>query len=230
MKIIIIIPVYNEKNNINHLFKKIRVLNKFPILYINDNSKDGTTEEIKKLQKNYTNIFHILRTNKSGIGSAHMDGLKWCYKRNYDFIISMDGDGTHDPKYIEKLINKTKSCDITISNRFLKKNSLKTWPVLRVFITSLRHFLISLFLNINFDASGAFRCIKRKNVNLKDLILKEDEDYSYFWKSIYKLSLKYEIKEIPIDLPYRKQGHSKMKISHILNSFLKLVFFSFKKK
>ena len=82
MKTIIIIPVYNEKKNIHYLLNKIRKFKKFLILYINDNSNDGTTQEIKKLQKKYKNIFHMLRTNKSGIGSAHMDGLIWCYKKN----------------------------------------------------------------------------------------------------------------------------------------------------
>lgn len=229
MKIIIIIPVYNEKKNIKHLFSKIRKYNNYPILYINDNSNDGTTREIKKLQKKYKNIFHILRINKSGIGSAHMDGLIWCYKKNFDLIVTMDGDGTHDPKYINKLTEKTKRNYITISNRFLKRNSLKTWPLLRIFITNLRHYLISFFLGIKFDASGAFRCINKKKVNLNDLILKNDNDYSYFWKSIYMLSLKYDIKEIPIELPYRKQGNSKMKIKHIIGSFIKLLFFSLKK-
>ncbi|OUU53378.1 MAG: hypothetical protein CBC25_00800 [Pelagibacteraceae bacterium TMED65] len=230
MKTIIIIPVYNEKKNIHYLLSKIRKLNKFPILYINDNSNDGTTQEIKKLQKKNKNIFHMLRTSKSGIGSAHMDGLIWCYKKNYDLIVTMDGDGTHDPKYIKKMIEKTKKNHITISNRFLKKNSLKTWPLLRIFITYSRYYLIFLLLGIKFDASGAFRCINRKKVNLKDLILKDDTDYSYFWKSIYMLSLKYDIKEISIDLPYRKQGDSKMKLKHIFSSLIKLLFFSFKKK
>ena len=199
MKVIIIIPVYNEKKNINLLFSKIRKFNNFPILYINDNSDDGTTQEINKLQKKYKNFFHILRIDKSGIGSAHMDGLIWCYKKNFDLIVTMDGDGTHDTKYINKLIEKTKKNYITISNRFLKKNSLQTWPLVRILITNLRHFLISFFLGIKFDASGAFRCINKKKVNLKDLILKHDTDYSYFWKSIYMLSLKYDIKEIPIN-------------------------------
>ena len=102
-----------------------------------------------------------------------MDGLIWCYKKNFNLIVTMDGDGTHDPKYINKLIKKTKNNYITISNRFLKKNSLRTWPLLRILITNLRHYLIC-FLGIKFDASGAFRCINKKKVNLKDLILNND--------------------------------------------------------
>jgi len=230
MKIIILIPVYNEKRNITNLFIKIRKFCKYDILYINDNSTDGTTEEINKLKKKYKNIYHINRINKFGIGSAHKDGIKWCYRKKYKLIVTMDGDGTHNPKYINSLIKKNMYSDITISNRFLKKNSLKTWPFLRVIITNIRHILISLLLGIHYDASGAFRCINTDKVKLKSITSVEENDYSYFWKSIYFLNQKYKINEIPISLPSRELGYSKMKIKHIIYSLLTLLIFFFKEK
>ena len=230
MKIIILIPVYNEKRNITNLFIKIRKFCKYDILYINDNSNDGTTEEINKLKKKYKNIYHINRINKFGIGSAHKDGIKWCYRKKYKLIVTMDGDGTHNPKYINSLIKKNMYSDITISNRFLKKNSLKTWPFLRVIITNIRHILISLLLGIHYDASGAFRCINTDKVKLKNITSVEENDYSFFWKSIYFLNQKYKINEIPISLPSRELGYSKMKIKHIIYSLLTLLIFFFKEK
>ena len=230
MKIIILIPVYNEKRNITNLFIKIRKFCKYDILYINDNSNDGTTEEINKLKKKYKNIYHINRINKFGIGSAHKDGIKWCYRKKYKLIVTMDGDGTHNPKYINSIIKKNMYSDITITNRFLKKNSLKTWPLLRVIITNIRHILISLLLGIHYDASGAFRCINTDKVKLKSITSVEENDYSYFWKSIYFLNQKYKINEIPISLPSRELGYSKMKIKHIIYSLLTLLIFFFKEK
>ena len=230
MKIIILIPVYNEKRNITNLFIKIRKFCKYDILYINDNSTDGTTEEINKLKKKYKNIYHINRINKFGIGSAHKDGIKWCYRKKYKLIVTMDGDGTHNPKYINSIIKKNMYSDITITNRFLKKNSLKTWPLLRVIITNIRHILISLLLGIHYDASGAFRCINTDKVKLKSITSVEENDYSYFWKSIYFLNQKYKINEIPISLPSRELGYSKMKIKHIIYSLLTLLIFFFKEK
>ena len=230
MKIIILIPVYNEKKNITNLFIKIRKFCKYDILYINDNSTDGTTEEINKLKKKYKNIYHINRINKFGIGSAHKDGIKWCYRKKYKLIVTMDGDGTHNPKYITSIIKKNINSDITITNRFLKKNSIKTWPLLRVIITNIRHILISLLLGIHYDASGAFRCINTDKVKLKSIISVEENDYSYFWKSIYFLNQKYKINEIPISLPSRELGYSKMKIKHIIYSLLTLLIFFFKEK
>ena len=156
--------------------------------------------------------------------------MKWCYKKKYDLIITMDGDGTHNPKYIRSLIDKNLLSDITITNRFLKKNSLQTWHFIRIFITNVRHFLICVLLGIKFDSSGAFRCIKSNKVKLEDLLSINENDYTYFWKSIYYLNLKYKINEIPISLPGRKLGYSKMKISHVLSSLIILITFSIKEK
>ena len=142
----------------------------------------------------------------------------------------MDGDGTHNPKFINSLIKKNLNSDITISNRFLKKNSLKDWPLLRVIITNIRHLMISLLLSIDYDASGAFRCINTKKVKLKHLIFVKENDYSYFWKSIYFLNFKYKINEIPITLPSRQLGYSKMSIKHIIYSLVTLLVFFVEEK
>ena len=230
MKKIILIPVYNEKKNIKDLFNKIRKYNKYDILYVNDNSEDGTTQEINKLKKKYKNIYHINRINNFGIGSAHKDGLEWGYKKKYEQIITMDGDGTHDPKYLKAIINKNLESDITITNRFLKKNSLSSWPIIRIFITKVRHVLVNFFLGIKFDASGGFRCINAQKVKINDLVYVKENDYTYFWKSIFFLNLKYKINEIPIYLPTRKLGNSKMRIKHIIYSFISLLLFSLRVK
>ena len=122
--IIIIAPTLNEKENIEILFNKLNATNiRFDLLFIDDNSSDGSQEEIKGLAKNNQNINYIFRPKKMGIGSAHREGLVWSYKRNYKIIITMDGDRTHDPKYIKYLIEKLKNFDVVLTNRFLDKNS-----------------------------------------------------------------------------------------------------------
>ena len=104
-KICLIIPVYNEEENIQKLFIKIKKLKiKFDILYIEDNSTDNTRAEILKLVKKNKYIKYIFRKRKKGIGSAHKEAIKWCYKKKYQKILSMDADGTHDPKYIPALL------------------------------------------------------------------------------------------------------------------------------
>jgi dolichol-phosphate mannosyltransferase len=227
--IIIIVPILNEKKNIEILFKKLNTINiGFDLLFIDDNSSDGSREIIKNLVKNNQNINYIFRPKKMGVGSAHKDGFIWAYKKNYKIIITMDADLTHDPKYIKFLIEELENCDIVITSRFLKKNSLENWPFFRVFLTTLRHSTISLLLSIPYDSSGAFRCINRKKVALIDLILSKNDSYSYFWESIFILHRKkYRIGQISVQLPYRKIGSSKMEMKDIFSAiyYLTIVFF-----
>ena len=226
--IIIIVPILNEKKNIEILFKKLNTINiAFDLLFIDDNSSDGSREIIKNLVKNNQNINYIFRPKKMGIGSAHKDGFIWAYKKNYKIIITMDADGTHDPKYIKFLMEELENSDIVITSRFLKKNLLENWPLFRIFLTRSRHLLISLFLSMPYDASGAFRCINSQKVVLSDLILAKDDSYAYFWESIFILhKKKYRIKQIPICLPYRIIGSSKMTVKDVFGSifYLMIVF------
>ena len=226
--IIIIVPTFNEKKNIKSLFNKLTATKiRFDLLFVDDNSIDGSQEEIKELIKENQNVNCIFRPNRMGIGSAHKDGFIWSYKKNYKTIITMDADGTHDSKYLQYLIDELKNFDIVITNRFLEKNSLENWPLFRIFLTTLRHLTISLLLSMSYDSSGAFRCINCKKVILSDLILAKNDSYSYFWESIFILHRKkYLIGQIPIYLPFRIYGSSKMRLRDIYFSiyYLMIVF------
>ena len=234
--ILIIIPVLNEEKNIKPLIKKIfshLKKNDKHLLFIDDNSKDKTQKEILKFQKKYKNkIYLIKRKKKLGIGSAHKYGFIWGYKKKYKIIITMDSDGTHDPLYISDMLNllEAKKCQITSTNRFLNKGSLKSWIMWRKFLTSLRHFIIKFMLNIKFDSSGAFRGYLVNEVKLEDILKAKNNSYSFFWESIFILSKKYKIKEIPINLPARLSGNSKMKINDIFLALIYLIYFSFFKR
>ena len=133
--IIVVAPTLNEKENIEILFNKLNATNiKFDLLFIDDNSSDGSQEVIKTLLKENQNINYIFRPKRMGIGSAHKDGLIWSYKKNYKIIITMDTDGTHDPKYIKFLIEKLKNFDMVVSSRFLEKIALEQgvrWIILQ---------------------------------------------------------------------------------------------------
>ena len=208
MKTLVIIPTLNEKINIFDLYKKLKKLNiKFDMLFVDDNSDDGSQEVIKKLAKKNKNVKYIFRPKKMGIGSAHKDAFKWAYQRRYSVLVTMDADGTHDPKYIKLLIKKLKNHSMSISNRFIKPNLLRNWPPSRIFLTYLRHITIQIFLSVPYDTSGAFRCIDCKKVPLSDLIAAKDNGYSYFWESIFILHRKkHSIAQAAVPLPYRQVG------------------------
>ena len=231
-RILIIIPVLNEVKNIEPILNKLKKNNKFDILFIDDNSKDGTVQNILREKKKHKGIFLIRRPKKLGIGSAHKDGLKWGYKKKYSIIVTMDCDGTHDPFYINKMIKLlvSKKIDLVSTNRFLNKNSLDDWSLWRKKLTTLRHYVIKLLLNIEFDSSGAFRCYDIKKIKLQDILIAENESYSFFWESIFILSKKYEIREIPIKLPGRLSGSSKMRFIDIISAVIYLLKIFFKKR
>jgi len=224
MKICLVIPTLNEEKNIENIFSKIRKTKiKLDILFIDDNSSDNSQNIIKNLAKKFKNIKYIFRKNKTGIGSAHKDGFKKAYKQKYDLLITMDADGTHDPKYLRRMIFYAKKFDYVITSRFIRLNLIKDWPAHRKIITHARHFLVKFFLGMDLDASGAYRCFFLKKIKLKDLLNAKSNDYAFFWEISYIiLKKKYSIKEIPVKLIYRKLGKSKMKISHIINSLIYL--------
>ena len=227
---LLIIPTLNERKNITTLFKKIRKIDQeIDILFVDDNSTDGTREEILYLKKRSKSIYYIFRPRKLGIGSAHKDGLKFAYKKKYKIILTMDADGTHNPKYIRNLIKYSSKYDLISTNRFKNKDSLIEWPMHRRFLTKIRFYLINILLNINYDSSGAYRCYNAKNIKLNDVLGAKNDGYSFFWESLYLLNKKkYSIKEIPIYLPYRKVGSSKMTMRDIIGSLFYLFKYSIK--
>ncbi len=219
MKKILIIPTFNERENIKTIYKKIRKYNKnLKILFIDDNSPDRTIDEIIKLKKKDKKLDYILRMKKTGIGSAHKFGIKWAAKNKYNLCITMDSDLTHNPQLIPKMIKFSSKYHLVQTNRFLDKNSLRTWPVHRRILTKFRYILLNVLLNISCDSSGAFRCYNFDILNYKLLLKAKNNSYSFFWESIYILTKEEcKIKELKMVQKYRVVGSSKLKISDWLH-------------
>lgn len=228
-KTLIIIPTFNEIENIPKLIENIKKLEPdTDILIVDDNSGDGTGDFIRKMENN--KMFLISRAHKMGIGSAHKDGIDYAYKNNYDFVITMDADGTHDPKYIHEMKKFNEEYDLINTNRFLNPKSLDDWPISRIIFTKIRFFLNLILLNVSYDSSGAYRCYNLKKINKEHILMSQSNSYSFFWESMFILKeKKYKIYEIPILLPYRKNGDSKITFLDILNSFLLIWIFFIKR-
>lgn len=228
-KSLIFIPTYNEINNIDSLLDKIRKLYpQIDILVIDDNSSDGTVEFLKNISDK--KIKYKIREKKYGIGSAHKDGINYAYENNYNILITMDADGTHEPENIRVFLTLIKKYDIINTNRFLKKNSLSDWPLSRKIFTYTRFYLNKYLLNVNLDSSGAFRCYNLDNIKKNHFNLITGLSYSFFWESLFIFKEKnYKIFEIPINLPYRKNGSSKITMKDIIGSFLLILYFFFKR-
>tara|TARA_B100000579_G_C22750740_1_gene813873 strand:- start:430 stop:1137 length:708 start_codon:yes stop_codon:yes gene_type:complete len=230
-KFLILIPTYNEKKNIKPILKKINkhFKYKYDILFIDDNSIDGTKKIINNIK--LKNVSIINRKSKLGVGSAHKEGIKFGYKKKYKYIITMDCDGTHKPDYLNKIVKLSKSCDLVITNRFISKNSLLGWSFYRKFVTSFRYLLVKLMFNTNLDTSGAFRCYNTNKIRLKDIILADSNSYSFFTESTLILFKKnYKISQLSVILPKRYSGSSKMKFLDLITGFLYTLLIFFKLK
>jgi dolichol-phosphate mannosyltransferase len=227
LKNLLILPTLNENNNIFNLIKKIKTTKlNLNILFIDDNSTDGTQNKIKSICRKNKKIKYIFRKNANGIGSAHKKGIIWAIKNQFDICITMDADGTHDPKLIKYMIKQinNRNFEIISTNRFSIKNSMKYWPLHRIFLTKLRYYLVSFFLNTKLDSSGGFRAYNLRKIKYKDFFISKNNSYFFLIESLFYFEkLKYKIKELPIKLNPRTYEKSKMKLKDILSSLINLV-------
>ena len=229
---LIVIPTYKEELNVNIIYKRIRHNNsKSDILFIDDNSPDKTAQEIKKIVKIDNKVFILQRKKKLGIGSAHKDGFQWAIERKYNIVTTIDADLSHDPELIPNMIKNLNKYDIVLTGRFLRKDTLEDWPLIRKLITISRHIVVKILLGIPYDTSGAVRAYNLEKVRIADLLKAKDNGYSFFWESLYFLYKKnYKILEIPMKIPKRIHGSSKLRFKDIIRAITYLIYFYFKQK
>jgi len=209
---LIFIPTYNEKENARDLYKEIKALGiKADILFMDDNSPDGTGGILDTIAHNDSSVKVIHRPGKLGIGSAHSQGIRYAYDHGYKKLLTMDCDFTHMPADIPRMLEASQGWDVVIGSRYLRDNSLPGWNPLRRFLTYFAHFLTRVCLGNHFDASGAFRVYDLQKIPMGVFQLVESKSYSFFFESIFILTKNhFTINEIPIVLPSRTYGHSKM--------------------
>jgi len=231
-ELLILIPTYNEINNVEGILSQILTL-ELPadILFIDDNSPDGTGNKLEELVEKHKNILVRHRKGKLGIGSAHIDGINFAYNHDYRLLLTMDCDFSHSPVEIKEFIKISGQADIVIGSRFLKKDSLKDWNIIRWILTHTGHMATSLLLRMPYDATGAFRLYRLDKISRYFLDNIHSKGYSFFYESLYILHLNnYSIAEIPVNLPARVYGHSKMRIKDAIHSFLHLMHIYFTTK
>lgn len=213
-KALIVIPTYNEAENIVRLINEILMLRfenvMIDVLVIDDNSADGTSELVKKLSN--PNVFIIDRERKMGLGTAYIIGFKTAIEREYDFVFEMDADFSHDPKAIPEFLSKAMEFDLVIGSRYLNGIAVVNWPLSRLLISigaSIYTRMIT-FLPVN-DVTAGYMCYRvnaLKEINLDSV---KSNGYSFQIEMKYRMwKKKFKIKEIPIVFIDRRAGVSKM--------------------
>jgi dolichol-phosphate mannosyltransferase len=219
-KLLIFVATYNEAENVEALFRRIRGLNiDADVLFLDDNSPDGTGKIIDVLAAANSNVYAIHRSGKMGIGSAHLAGIAWAYEHKYQTLVTMDCDFTHAPERIVDFLAQADKYDIIVGSRYLQKDSLRNWNLLRKTLTRVGHWLTNALLRMPYDATGAFRLYRLDQIPAGIFDLVYSRSYSFFFESLYICWLNgARIREIPIELPARTYGHSKMAWRDVIRS------------
>ena len=224
-KSIIIVPTYNEAENIELLIEKILSLNSdFDILVIDDNSPDGTSNIVKKLSNNSSKLFLISRTGKYGLGSAYVTGFKWALEKKYSYIFEMDADLSHNPLDLINLQNELlkNECDIVIGSRYQNGVSVVNWPLSRIFLSYFANLYVRIITGMSIkDSTSGFVGYKYQALNSINLDKIQFNGYAFQIEMKYKLWKKnYKLKEYQIIFENRKLGNSKMDKSIIFEAII----------
>lgn len=231
MKILIMFPTYNELENVKKLVPALFAQGlDADVLAVDDNSPDGTGQALEFLKQHHPRLQVMHRDAKQGIGVAHQAGIKWAYDHNYDVLLTLDSDFAHPPEKLLELMTASRNVDIVVATRHSSKASLDGWNIYRKMMTKLGYFLTRNLLGIPYDATGALRFYRLKVIPREFWNQVESKGYSFFFESLYFLCQSgYSVTQIPIILPARIYGTSKMRWSDVIQSLLRLITLYFRK-
>ena len=220
--ILIFVPTYNERDNAPRMARELAALGlDADLLFVDDNSPDGTGSLLDALKSEIPRLTVHHRTGKLGIGSAHAEAIQWAYRQGYTTLVSLDCDFTHSPGDIPAMLHEAETHDVAVGSRWARKNSLPGWNLFRRILTSLGHMLTRCVLGISQDASGAFRAYRLDRIPQTLFGLVQSRGYAFFFESLFILSRNgFAIAEVPITLPARTYGSSKMTTDAAIRSAL----------
>ncbi len=221
---VVIIPTYNEIENVERMTRKVMSLNEaFHVLYVDDNSPDGTAECIERLQAEFPGkLFLERRTGKLGLGTAYIYGFRWAIEHGYEYVFEMDCDFSHNP---DDLVRLKKACeqgaDLSIGSRYCKGGKVENWPLKRVLMSYFASIYVRIILLINIrDTTAGFKCYRKRvleTIHLEEVIFK-----GYAFQICMKYAAirhGFKVVEVPITFIDRQFGDSKMSSSIFKEAF-----------
>ena len=213
---LVIIPTYNEKENVERMVRKVFSLPvAFDLLIVDDGSPDGTADIVKRLQQEFGSKLHLIeRKGKLGLGTAYITGFKYAITHQFDYVFEMDCDFSHNP---DDLINLYNACakdgaDLSIGSRYIKGGRVVNWPLDRILMSYFASLYVRMILWINIhDTTAGFKCYKRKVLETINLDAIKFIGYAFQIEMKYKVKKAgFKIKEVPITFTDRTAGESKM--------------------
>ena len=217
---VVIIPTYNEIENIDAIINAVFELPKdFHVLIVDDNSPDGTSQRVRDLQHQFKdNLFLELRQEKSGLGTAYIHGFKWAIGKKYDYIFEMDADFSHNPTDLLRLLKACeKGADVSVGSRYKKGVNVVNWPLYRILLSYGASFYVKMITGMRVhDPTAGFVCYKRYVLENIDLDSVRFVGYAFQIEMKFRAYLKnYKLEEVSIIFKDRVKGKSKMSSSII---------------
>ncbi len=212
-KSLVIIPTYNELDNIQKLIPDILGRDQsLDILVVDDNSPDGTADYVKKLSNSLERVKLIKREKKMGLGTAYIEGFKFALANGYNYVFEMDADFSHDPRELKKFLRKIKEYDLVLGSRYLTGVNVVNWPMRRLLLSYFANLYTRIITGMPVkDATGGFKCFKREVLEAINLDEVKSNGYSFQIEMTFKAWKKgFRIGEIPIIFIDRVKGTSKM--------------------
>jgi dolichol-phosphate mannosyltransferase len=213
MKFLVIIPTYNEIENVEHIITEVlKQSDLLDILIVDDNSPDKTADKVLEMKAENQRIHLLKRPGKLGLGTAYVDGFKYALSKEYDAIIQMDADFSHDPEFIKTMIEKADKYDMIIGSRYVSGINVVNWPLRRLILSFMASKYVQIITGMPIkDPTGGFKMIKRRVLEAIKLDEVMADGYSFQIEINYRAWVrKFHIKEISIVFTDRRSGHSKM--------------------
>jgi dolichol-phosphate mannosyltransferase len=212
-KTLIIVPTYNERENLPRMAQRLLALPvKVDLLVVDDNSPDGTGTLADELTAKHPEIHVLHRQEKNGLGRAYLAGFKWALERNYEFVFEMDGDFSHNPDDIPLFLEAATDADLVLGSRYMNGIRIINWPLSRLMLSKSAATYVRVITGMPLtDPTGGFKCFRRRALQSLNLDAVQSNGYSFQIELTHKLWRQgMRIVEVPIIFTERLQGHSKM--------------------
>lgn len=222
---LVFIPTYNERGNVETMYRRLCALDlRADFLFVDDNSPDGTGEILDEIATRDPRVTVLHRPGKQGIGGAHLDGIRWAYERAYRVLMSLDCDLTHQPEDLPRFLARKDEYDLLLSSRYMAERSLAGWTLYRRALTRAGHTLIRFLLRMPYDATTSFRLYRLDRIPRELFREVASRGYAFFFESAYLLHMRgLSIGQVPVTLPARALGRSKMGLNEVAASLRQLL-------
>jgi dolichol-phosphate mannosyltransferase len=225
VKSLVIIPTYNEIDNIKRIIESVLPQdNSIEILIVDDNSPDGTGKVVLDIMKETDRLHLIERKGKLGLGTAYVEGFKFAIQNRFDYVIEMDADFSHNPDDLPRLLSEIQDHDLVIGSRYVSGVNVVNWPMSRLILSYLASFYVKVITGMKIDdPTGGFKCFRRSILEKIDLDSIISDGYSFQVEMNYRVYHRgYRVKEIPIIFYERRDGKSKMSKNIVIEAIWKV--------